>query len=85
MSNGNDRHQKALAILRRGGVVRQNNDLFVVAGNSGSDWKVTVWDDKHIQCSCPVSKLSDRSAITLWPLKVIWYQPEQAGGCGNYV
>ena len=56
MSN-NDRHSKALAILRRGGVVRQNNDMFSVVGNSGSNWRVTVWDDKHIQCSCPVNKV----------------------------
>ena len=52
----NDRHSKALDILRRGGVVRQNNDVFRVQGNSGN-WNVTVWDDKHIQCTCPVNKI----------------------------
>jgi len=28
-------------------------------------------------------KLSVKSAITLWLLKVIWFLPEQGGGCGE--
>ena len=30
-----------------------------------------------------LAKLSVKSAITLWRLRVIWYLLEQAGGCGN--
>jgi hypothetical protein len=46
MSEGKDRHQMALNILRTGGVLI-----------SGRDWKVAVWSDDNIQCSCPVSKM----------------------------
>ncbi len=28
-------------------------------------------------------KLSGKSAIILWPLRVIWFLPEQGGGCGE--
>jgi len=44
----NDRHSKALDILRRGGVIRQNNDMFRVQGNSGN-WNVTVWEQYVMQ------------------------------------
>ena len=57
MSEGKDRHQMALNILRTGGVLMVNKDYFRVTGNSGRDWKVAVWSDDNIQCSCPVSKM----------------------------
>lgn len=65
----NDRHAKALDILRRGGVVRINNDMFTVNGNSGTNWKVAVWDDKHIQCNCPVNKIKHQECHHIMAVK----------------